>query len=208
MKLKALLPYVFLVISIGFSYCSGKDAATEHAEENGTGFEELTKFGSITLTLSGIQPNNIPFTNSETFKFAALKPGDNKLLIKDGFADFAMTRFLNTPDDAYQGSRVMIGLGIDNFKAAQTFSYFILILGDYAVISEDLTYFEMRKEFEDTDGEVSNFNFSNYSFNEQTNHLIFSFSFDVAAAANYTGNDLSVSGEVDVIVMEDVLPPD
>ena len=82
---------------------------------------------------------------------------------------------------------------------------FSIEIDDYAIISDDFKYIVIDDgEFSNSDVTVSNFSITNYSFDEETHNLVFSFSFDVAGDSNDTGNTLSVSGEVDVIVLEEV----
>ncbi len=180
--------------------------------ENGIGFDELTKYGSITLTLNGKRPDGIPFTDTATFKFAPAQAPYNIFYVPSlGPASifFDTYRFLGPPGDTYHaGIRIKLKVN-DPGAASQVFEEFALFIANYPVISDDLKYFEITNGFESDNVAVfSNLNITNYSFNEETNHLIFSFSFDVAAAGNSTGNDLTVSGEVDIILFEDLFPPD
>ncbi|TPN85958.1 hypothetical protein [Aquimarina algicola] len=65
-------------------------------------------------------------------------------------------------------------------------------------------FFELNDYIWATNSRVVNFNVTDYTFDEATNALSFSFSMDVNGDYNQTGNDLSISGTVDVIVFERV----
>ena len=75
-------------------------------------------------------------------------------------------------------------------------------LTDYKIISDDLKYMTLHNYFSQEQTGVSNIEIWDYSFDDTTNNLKFSFSLDVAAANNPTLHDLSISGTVDTIVLE------
>ncbi len=171
--------------------------------ENGVGFDELVQYGSISLTLDGKRPDGVPFKDTAIFKYTPIDPKFNVFYLKRGFIDFSATRFLSAPSSIYQESRAYIELGFTKPEVGEpAFDYFNLGLIEYTVISEDLTYFRIVNEFVHDSGGVKEFSLTNYSFNEETNHLVFSFSFMVVGDDNSTRNDLSVSGEVDIIVLK------
>ncbi len=193
----------------GVDGANGTNGANGTDGENGAGFDELTKFGSITLTLNGTRPDNEPFINTAIFKFTPIEISNNTFFVKDELTIFDVSRFLSVPDDAFQRTLAFIDFGVNNSGTPeQKIDSFILNIENYSVISDDLKYFEIDEKFNIfKDKAISNISITNYSFNEETNHLIFSFSFDVAAAENDTGNDLSVSGEVDVILLKKIFIP-
>ncbi|WP_103866465.1 hypothetical protein [Aquimarina sp. I32.4] len=65
-------------------------------------------------------------------------------------------------------------------------------------------YFNISNNFPDTNTNITNVSITDYNFDETTNNLTFSFSFDVAGVANDTGNDLTITGKVDTIVFEGI----
>ncbi|WP_109435656.1 hypothetical protein [Aquimarina sp. AU119] len=193
----------------GLNGANGIDGMNGENGQNGVGFDELTQFGSITLSFEGTRPDDVTFTDTVAFKFTAIE-GDqldenSSVTIQDSEINFELIRFLSTPDDSYQETLAAIDLDITNpGQDDQTIS-FDLEVDDYAIISNDNKYFVIDDgEFSNTDMGVSNFSITNYSFNEETNNLVFSFSMDIASDSNETGNNLSISGEVDVIVLEEV----
>ncbi|MEM9361205.1 MAG: hypothetical protein AAGA43_01165 [Bacteroidota bacterium] len=50
---------------------------------------------------------------------------------------------------------------------------------------------------------VSDFEFSDLTFDLETNNLTFSYSLTVDGDNNGTGNELNISGTADVIILED-----
>ncbi|GAA4276908.1 hypothetical protein [Aquimarina mytili] len=177
--------------------------------ENGVGFDELTQFGSITITFEGIRPDDVAFLDTAEFKYTAIE-GDqldenSSVEVSDSEISFDAVRFLSAPDDVYQETLVELDLDITNPGQDDEAIDFSLEVDDYAIISDDFKYVVIDDgEFSNTDAGVTNFVITNYSFNEDTHNLVFSFSFDVAGDSNETGNDLSISGEVDIIVLEEV----
>ncbi len=174
--------------------------------QNGVGFDELAKFGSITLTLEGTRPDNIPFTKTDEFKFTAVEDIDrfNNVAIEENSLEFSIERTLSAPDDDFQGSEIEIFLVLTNPGEANETIEFDLFVDDYTMIFDDLTYFGFRDDFTNDQIGVTNFSITNFNFNNETNAVTFSFSFNVDAANNDTGHDLTISGEVDVVVVEDI----
>ncbi|MBL0682861.1 hypothetical protein [Aquimarina mytili] len=174
--------------------------------QNGVGFDELTQFGSITLTLEGTRPDNIPFTKTDEFKFTAVEDIDfnNDVDIRDDQLNFNIERTLSVPDDDFQGSEIEVNLDFTNPGETEETIEFNLDIDNYTMIFDDLTYFGFTGEFINDQTGVTNFSITNFNFNNETNAVTFSFSFTVDAANNDTGNDLTISGEVDVIVVEDI----
>ncbi len=176
--------------------------------ENGVGFDELSKFGAITLSLEGTRPDGVAFTKTDIFKFIGLEDVDflNTVFIDtdNSLLEFDVVRFLSTPDNEFQGSDLEVFVEVTNpGEQNQDILIFTDII-DYAIIGDDLSFFEFSDSFETDDAGVSNVSITNFNFNNETNAFTISFSFDVDAASNSTGNDLSVSVEIDVIVFEDI----
>ncbi|MEW7288911.1 hypothetical protein [Aquimarina sp. 2304DJ70-9] len=194
----------------GITGTDGTNGSDGSDGENGVGFDELTKFGGITLTFEGTRPDDVAFTDIAEFKFTSTNAGSNTFYTEDNYIEFDANRFISIPSqDNDDTPSVNLYLEVSNPGEESEEIDFNIYLNDYNIISEDLTYFTIDGSYSNGDGkgEVLNFSMSNYNFNEETNTLAFSFSFDVAAANNNTGNDLSISGEVNVIVLKSINPP-
>ncbi|WP_299242244.1 hypothetical protein [uncultured Aquimarina sp.] len=204
---------ILLVCCFGLllSSCEVEDGATGIDGVNGIdgidgtdglGFDEITRFGSITVTLEGTRPDNQSFTDSETFRFGALSPDflteGNTVTPNESGLQFNVRRFLSAPDDAFQSASTIFQLLVTNPGEANQIVDFDLQIFNYAVVSEDLTFFDV------TSSSVSNADVTDFNFNNETNTLTFSFTADIPAELNTTSNDISVSGEVDVIVLKEI----
>ncbi|WP_282087306.1 hypothetical protein [Aquimarina algiphila] len=191
---------------VGIDGVDGTDGISGTNGQNGVGFDELTKFGSITLTLEGTRPDNIPFTKTDEFKFTSVEDidRDNNVEIGENTLDFKIERNLSVPDSDFVGSRIKIFLEFTDPGEVDEIIEFELSVDDYTMIFDDLTYFGFNGDFNNNRTEITNFSVTNFSFINETNTVTFSFSFDVDAANNDTGNDLAISGEVNVIVVEDI----
>ncbi|WP_271767809.1 hypothetical protein [Aquimarina algiphila] len=191
---------------VGIDGVDGTDGINGTNGQNGVGFDELTKFGSITLTLEGTRPDNIPFTKTDEFKFTSVEDidRDNNVEIGENTLDFKIERNLSVPDSDFVGSRIKIFLEFTNPGEVDEIIEFELSVDDYTMIFDDLTYFGFNGDFNNNRTEITNFSVTNFNFINETNTVTFSFSFDVDAANNDTGNDLAISGEVNVIVVEDI----
>ncbi len=214
----------FCALGILFSNCEGEDGANglngiagvdgingTNGEdgENGVGFDELTQFGSVTVTFEGTRPDNVPFNDTAEFKFTPVE-GDqltdfSGIIKEESVTHYSITRFLSSPDDDVQETLVGVGLDINNPGQEDETKELSFYIDDYAIISDDFKFVVLDEGNHESDDEgVSNVSITNYSFNEETHNLVFSFSFDVVGDDNDTGNDLKISGEVDVIVLEEV----
>ncbi|TSE04639.1 MULTISPECIES: hypothetical protein [Aquimarina] len=191
---------------VGIDGVDGTDGINGTNGQNGVGFDELTKFGSITLTLEGTRPDNIPFTKTDEFKFTSVEDidRDNNVEIGENTLDFKIERNLSVPDSDFVGSRIKIFLEFTDPGEVDEIIEFELSVDDYTMIFDDLTYFGFNGDFNNNRTEITNFSVTNFNFINETNTVTFSFSFDVDAANNDTGNDLAISGEVNVIVVEDI----
>ncbi|QKX07568.1 collagen-like protein [Aquimarina sp. TRL1] len=191
----------------GHDGVNGTDGANGADGTNGEGFDELVKYGNITIMLDGTRPDNIVFKDTTSFRFTSVldygeRPYNNLFRTenadKTNNYEFGVRRFLTAPDDTYQYSISDIVLNVNRVgEADQSFDFKLSL--SYYVVSNDNKYFEINNYF---DSEITNLEITNYSFDETTNNLKFSFAFDVAAVDNSTRNDLKVSGVVDVFVLE------
>ncbi|MEW7277643.1 hypothetical protein ABW636_03520 [Aquimarina sp. 2201CG1-2-11] len=193
----------------GIDGISGENGANG---ENGVGFDELTQFGSIKVTFTGTRPDDVPFNDTAEFKFTPIE-GDqledhSGIVIDEDEISYRVFRFLSTPDDSYQESTLGVKLDIINPGQEDESKELFFAVDDYAIISNDFKYVVLDEgEYNHDDDEISNFSITNYSFNEETNNLVFSFFFVVDGDSNDTGNELTISGDVNVTVLENVSLP-
>ncbi len=180
--------------------------------QDGVGFEELTQFGSINLTLNGTRADtNEAFTDTKILEFTAIDAisliNFNSFTTNEtGDITFNLLRFLNTPDDDSQEFTAGITLNVVNPGTDTQEFEFELELNEYNMIFEDLVVLQLNDSFDtqDIDIPISNFSITGFNFNDTTNNLTFSFSFNVDGDNNDSDNDLSISGEVDVVVLENI----
>lgn len=202
-KIKAILLCFSFVVLSSCSVDDGKDGL------NGVGFEELTKFGSIKMTFSGTRPDNVAFTNTTEFKFSSVEGSDystsNSVQSNGDNLTFTVLRYLSSPDDVFQESTVSFRLNVtDAGLQTQSLALNSFRIDNFAIIGDDLRYFTLSDIY-DTSSTSANLQISNYSFNDTTNKLEFTFSFNVPASNNDSGNDMTVKGEVSVIVLEEII---
>lgn len=189
---------------------NGTDGQNGTNGENGTdgaGFDELVKYGSITLKLEGIRADtNAAFQDSTSFKFSLVNanhiPTSNGVYLDVDTYIFNVKRFLSAPEDSYQNSYAELFFEVTNpGEEFQDLGAFSLEISDYFVIGDDYKYFifngNMTSLSPEEDGIVQD-----VAFDPTTNHLTFSYSFTILGAENVTGNDLHISGEVDIIALE------
>ncbi len=221
---KALYRAIFILgIGLFLANCDGEDGANgldgvdgingengENGEnglagEDGEGFDELTQYGSITLNLSGTRADNVPFTHEAELKFSPSDIDDNNVRVFDDELSFRVLRFLNSPNSRDDNSVELDFRVNDVGSETQSFELFV-DFEEFGIISnEDLKFFELGDFFSYNGSGITNFNVSDYNFDDATNVLAFSFTMDIAGDNNSTGNDLSISGTVDVIVFERVI---
>ena len=203
--LKKLSKVTAIIVATSFMVgCSGEDG------KDGEGFSELTKYGSISMSLDGIRPDNLPFTDSQVFKFTSVADVDdyNSMYRSGDDLEFYVARFLSAPDDTYQETYVEFELNVtDAGLPTETVTLHDFDIQEYAVISDDYTYFLLNDYFRLYDPVtygISNVSVTNYSFNDTTNRLRFDYSFVVNGSNNDSDNELTIAGTVDVNVLEDI----
>jgi hypothetical protein len=190
----------------GINGPAGANGANGTNGTNGEVFTELTKYGSVVTTLTGKRPDGVGFNQTNVFKFTPLAELDeNNSVTKSGpNLEFNFRRFTSVPDDVYQDSfSGMTLIVVDAGLPTQSFQL-DADLNQIAIFSNDLKYFNLDDEWNWDDAEITNLSITNYSYSDVTKKLKFSFTYNVAAANNKSGNDLTVSGIVDIIVFEEV----
>ncbi|GLU42656.1 collagen-like protein [Allomuricauda sp. NBRC 101325] len=230
MKLVRIFSIALIAMSITLVSCSGEDGEQGPPGKNGNdgapglngdngapgqdgadglGFDELTQYGSISLNLEGVRSDGVAFTDASSFKFNPAQFGDlqtNEVSITEPVLDqtlhdFDILRFLSAPDNSYQDTYIYMDPSIINIgQDTETINDFNFLLTSYPVIGEDNKYFVLTLFYP----ALQNLELTDLAFDEADNHLTYSFAFDVAAIDNATGNTLSVSGSVDVYVLEKI----
>ncbi len=197
---------------------------------DGGGFDELAKYGGIVVSVAGtVGEDNVSFANEKAFMFTTVS-GDDILQhnaystyqeeeeVEDGeeepaegeetyttFIDFDMQRYLTNPGDL--SSRIELDFGASTTSDG-TFAYEYIRVGfDNMTITTDNNEYILFDDYFDEDS-IANLQIQEYSFDEETNTLTFSLSFNVSPSNNSTGHDLSVSIEANVILLKEVEDPD
>lgn len=193
---------------------NGSDGVDGENGVDGVGLEDMLKYGSISLELQGTRPDDVAFTNEETFRYTAVDGDDIEkynivtptLMGEDIEYQFEIRRFLSTPAGNFQIANMEISLSItDTGQLPLEFNNATIEINRYAVIGTDNKYFVLNDPgFENNGAGVTDFVLSDISFDTVTNNLQFSYSFTVDAANNDSGHVLSVSGNADVFVLEQI----
>lgn len=197
----------------GTNGTNGEDGGDGNDGANGLGLEDMLKFGSISMNLEGVRPDDVAFTDEETFRYMPVEGDDiddynlviTTIIGEDTEYEFKIRRFLSSPDATYQNTNVDIELTITNpGEPGELITKFIFEIDRYAVIGNDNKYFVLDGAYEnDQQEEVTDyFIITEVSFDTSTNNLQFSYSFTVDADGNDSGHELDVSGNVDVFVLE------
>ena len=155
--------------------------------------------------MTGTRPDNdTAFTSESEFRFIHNEYGNNDIYDDESEIskieseiEFQVTRFMQSPD-AHEANSVEFDLNVYD-AGLETENYYFELSSDFSVVFDDLKYIVFDGSFDSED--VDNFSITDYSYDETTSNLKFSFSFDIDGD-NPTGNDLSVSGTVDVFVFE------
>ncbi|UII76930.1 hypothetical protein LV716_03845 [Flagellimonas sp. HMM57] len=235
MKISKLLGIAFFALSLCTVSCTPEDGADgtngkngidgdngqngangtngEDGEDgaHGAGYEELAKYGHVTMVLEGTRTDNVAFKDSTSFRFTPVDigsiDGTNEFSTDDQIDYyFQFTRFLSAPDDVYQNSRILFYVLIDNLgEEDQSFVGGGITLRSYAVIGDDDQFFTIDGLFDPLFApDDINIELTDLAFDLETKHLTFSYSLDITADAdnNPTGHPLTITGDADVIVFE------
>lgn len=187
---------------------SGEDGADG---QDGAGLGDLAKYGAITLNLSGTRPDGIAFEDSAIYQFTPIDPDDfdeyNIVTITQVGNDteyyFNFRRFFSIPEGTYTTTYLDWELSVTNLGEQTENIDSVIIYIKHGIIGDDYKYFMVNQEFESGGAGISEMVFSNLAFDPNAaNRLSFSYSFTVDAANNSSGNELSVSGTVDINLLE------
>ncbi|MEM7484145.1 MAG: hypothetical protein AAF348_02955 [Bacteroidota bacterium] len=231
MKLYRLLSITLLTLSICLVSCSGEDGtdgtngndgingANGANGENGAngkdgtdggGFDELTKYGNVTMNLKGTRPDGVGLEDSADFKFTPVdikneQDSYNTLEITDNNYVFEIWRFLSAPDDIYQDAYLRFYIEINDLGGPEEEIFQIsLFINNYAVIGSDNKYFIMDDAHTFTEIQEQEPEFSDFAFDPDTYNFTFSYDFMVDEENNSSSNKIQISGEANVFVKEEI----
>ncbi len=195
----------------------GQDGQDGQDGQNGAvGLEEMIKYGAVTLDLSGTRPDGVVFEDSATFRFTPIDADDfdsynivsSTQMGDDIEYNFAFRRFYSSPDGTYNINFIQWELVVINpGQETQNVQSATVTINNYGVIGDDNKYFMVDNVFASGGAGVSEMVFTDMVFDPNAgNHLTFSYAFTVDAANNDSGNELSVSGTVDINLLELIQP--
>ena len=97
-----------------------------------------------------------------------------------------------------------LGTDLEDYEPGSYFE-----INEYSIIGADNKYFTMDSPFPGyvfNQSGVSDLEYTDLVWDGETNNLTFSFSFTVDAENNNSNHELTVSGDVDVILLEEIQP--
>ncbi|WP_025741041.1 collagen-like protein [Aquimarina pacifica] len=225
MKKKYIHLIVILCLGIFLANCEGEDGEPGDAGEfglngvngtdgengtdgtNGLGFDELTQNGSFIITFTGTRSDNLSFSKTEEFKYTSntLNFSSNNVTIDESDISFNMTRYLGTPnvEPAY-GTSLNINLDVENVGEETESFYINFGLYQYDLVFDDLKFINFNDSFQSDGINVSNFEISDYSFDEETNAVTFTFSTDIDVSGDDRLTSLSMAVVVDAVAAESI----
>ncbi|UII76929.1 hypothetical protein LV716_03840 [Flagellimonas sp. HMM57] len=191
---------------------NGTNGVNGQNGQDGVGFDELTRFGDITIQLVGNRPDGKEFSDSRTFKFTPVEADaisySNSLTYNGNpnSLEFEFRRFYANPDNDYQDNYIDFYILVDNPGEEDEFVQVAeLSLRNHTIIGDDGKFFEISEKFKLGDiVVVPAFEFSDMAFDPDTNHLSFAYRLLVTGDGNNSENDLTISGEVDVTLLEQI----
>ncbi len=188
----------------GTSGTDGTDGANGNDGTNGDGFDELTKYGAVAATLTGTRPDDEAFTQTSNFKFTSSSgqffKNNGEIQVNGDDIYFTIIRSIDpTTSFGPPINQSTIYLTVNDAGLATQSFEVTMYINNLTIVSEDLKQFTLSSEFEDDGSGITN-----YSFDNTTNTLSFSYSFEDNGFENSTGELLNISGEVNVILLESI----
>jgi hypothetical protein len=190
----------------GITGPAGANGSNGTNGSNGVGFEELTKYGTITTTLSGKTPSGKAFNQTDVFKFTPVNADGSSVYKDANFLRFDLSRSVDVQIPNGNTTGFYMDFYTYNKGTEQERKEFYTGFNSLAIKLDNLTFFNFNGYFDNVEGEDNNIpvvNVTEYSYDDTTKKLKFSFSYTVAADKNETKNILTVSGKVDVLVLEE-----
>ncbi|GAA4277061.1 hypothetical protein [Aquimarina mytili] len=180
---------------------NGENGLDGENGENGVGFDELSKYGSITLNISGTRADGEAFTHDEELKFITNEEGANYFNTEGSTLTFEVDR-ANSPGvnvNKSAGSAAGFYLEVTDDSDFGDIGFF---LQNYTILSDDLKLFTLDTYVESGD-KSSSLSVTDYSFDTTTNELKCSFVVEIENERT-TGNDMTISATIDVVVFENI----
>ena len=162
---------------------------------NVIGLNDAAQYGRITVKLEGKRPDGVDFTKKIEFRFMPEEGPQYSSISYDGNAYFFVQRHHGAVNESHNDNYAGFNLQADvDTQTPVTGSFYMYT----SVIDEDdNVYFYLNDEFTVDMADVTNFNYS-----EGTGKLKYSFTTQLDANSNSTGNDLTVTVEANVNVFE------
>lgn len=179
-----------------FSACEdGEDGLNGNNAEQ---YDELTKYGSVTLTFSGKTGDDAAILDTVAFPYA-LSPAFSTMMTDGESTTFNVSR-LETMEDGVDGDLTpnfylfahSSGSNKPDFAVFRLYTRIITANNQHILLP-----------FADGGIEIPSSGISNYSYDAASGKLKFNFTVTIPAEENYTTNDLAITGVVDVIVFEE-----
>ncbi len=216
MKLNITFRLVISILTICTISCSGEDGTngTNGLDgTNGEGFEELTKFGYMTMVLEGTRPDNVAFKDSTLFKFtassgSALSSQSRIFTISQSeeFVQYVISikRYLTVPNNDMESAFLNFNIIITNpGEDNQVVNDADFNIVDYAIIGEDKKFFVLSDSY-DNNVQAIDFELFDVNYTIDNGSFTFSYSFSVDAADNDSGNLLKISGLANVVLVDSI----
>lgn len=198
----------------GTNGTTGANGATGANGEDGQGFEELTQYGNIEVTLSGKRIDEINFSQTADFIYMPTYGGvsQNSVAYHDANNDtyyFNISRENKGKVESSSSGRTSDGgvknsvwLGIAKDAEGVTVNNFQI----YAdVVTTDFKTFEVNHDNGSWNNDFD-MTVTDYTYVAATGKLTFNFAYTIPAVNSNTGFDISVTGKVNVIVFQSLNP--
>ena len=177
---------------------------------DGLGFDELTQFGDIAVTIEGIRPDDQSFTQNATFSFMPINgsiiPDVSSVeqVEEDGETSlhFFVARTFSAPNEDLSFAGAITELIVTN-PGEENQSFEFRYITELPIIAEDLTFFNLSN-FENNENILEDVEITDFSFDEETNRVQYSFSLTIPAGENTSTHDVFINGVVDVTVLNQI----
>lgn len=176
----------------------GANGADGAPGQNGAGFDEAIAYGSITVTYSGTLPvDEVPFEQTVEYPYSAAQSLISNTSAEGDERYFEIARWYSLPS-AYEPQDNYVYFDLYVNEAAEPDTVTSSYIGINSRIIEGTKFFLLFSEY----GFDSSEGFTDISFNPETGELSFHFEFVIPADYNSSGFDVTVSGDAEVIVKE------
>lgn len=174
---------------------------------SGPGYETAVKNGFIVQELAGTLPGGEVFTDSAMFAYSPEQIGTDWMVssemidLGEGNYIFGIKRFYGSVDDVYNDVFVSMIFSINGFGTANEEVVIENTEFHYYHVTDDNRFLEFN--YDTADGtELQDVNITNLEFDPAAKAVSFDYEYTMPGFLNSTGNDLEVSGVVDVLTYE------